>query len=517
MNIPVGTLVIEDIAGGLISESLTPVIDNGWIPFPLKLAKGGFRWRLELPEVGEISIVGGVFRDFDTIGLWQTATPPLVKGPDLQPWREDEPIDWVSLETRSRPVKVSPRNCVEEGYLMSCSLSDGISGPGVSIQKGRVVGWTFGVIAEKGFFWRGRDGRRLRIEVYIEDYYRLTFAESREEKFLIALADDPQSVLQRLENLTLAFQFPKRLAIEDTPEHLRDETIHRTILDGVRQAVAQGDAAAAMDAFDRGTLIDIDDIDILLLVSQETGNLYGAASALELIEDVRAYLSKSNPENLARLNYLLRSLTIQHLEELAEQGDWARVAKRLEITQSYFEDDVELHLFAVRLVLSDRDWAEAERLLHSRNYPSSLQVQVADIDQEIQELKGQEGQIVIRFTPGASNIPVRATLNGQVSLDFLIDTGASTVTIPSAAVRSLGIPTDTVKSKRQVYTAGGVVTAREVILDSIEIDGWSVQRVKALVLDIPRRPGLGLLGLNYLDRFNVDMRPEEGLLTLTPR
>jgi len=181
------------------------------------------------------------------------------------------------------------------------------------------------------------------------------------------------------------------------------------------------------------------------------------------------------------------------------------------------KDEVELHLFAVRLVLSDRDWAEAERLLHSRNYPSSLQVQVADIDQEIQELKGQEGQIVIRFTPGASNIPVRATLNGQVSLDFLIDTGASTVTIPSAAVRSLGIPTDTVKSKRQVYTAGGVVTAREVILDSIEIDGWSVQRVKALVLDIPRRPGLGLLGLNYLDRFNVDMRPEEGLLTLTPR
>jgi len=337
MNIPVGTLVIEDIAGGLISESLTPVIDNWWIPFPLKLAKGGFRWRLELPEVGEISIVGGVFRDFDTIGLWQTATPPLVKGPDLQPWREDEPIDWVSLETRSRPVKVSPRNCVEEGYLMSCSLSDGISGPGVFIQKGRVVGWTFGVIAEKGFFWRGRDGRRLRIEVYIEDYYRLTFAESREEKFLIALADDPQSVLQRLENLTLAFQFPKRLAIEDTPEHLRDETIHRTILDGVRQAVAQGDAAAAMDAFDRGTLIDIDDIDILLLFSQETGNLYGAASALELIEDVRAYLSKSNPENLARLNYLHRSLTIQHLEELAEQGDWARVAKRLEITQSYFE------------------------------------------------------------------------------------------------------------------------------------------------------------------------------------
>jgi len=517
MSIPVGTLVIEDIASGLISESMAPVMDNGWVPLPLELAKGGFRWRLEIRDVGETSIVGGVFRDFDTVGLWQMATPPLVNGPDLSPWRDDEPVDWVSLESGNRLGDVMPRDCREEGYFISCGLPYGLSGPGVFVQENEVVGWTFGVGAERGFFWQGRDGERLRVEVYIEDYYRVTFADSREEKFLIALADDRQGNLQRLENLISAFRFPKRLTVEDTPEQLRDKTIHRLLMDSIQRAVAQGDAAAAINTFDRGTLLEIDDIDILLLVSRETGNLYGAASALELIEDVRAYISRDNREDSNRLNTFHRSLTIQHLEELARQGDWARVAKRLEIAQSYFPDDVELHLFAVRLALSDKDWAEAERLLYSRSYPSSLQVQVADIGKEIQELKGQEGRIVIRFTPGASNIPVRATLNGQVVQDFLIDTGASTVTIPSDAVRSLGIPTDSASPKRQVYTAGGLVTAREVILDSIEIDGWSVQHVKALVLDIPRRPGLGLLGLNYLDRFNVDMRPEEGILTLTPR
>jgi len=238
---------------------------------------------------------------------------------------------------------------------------------------------------------------------------------------------------------------------------------------------------------------------------------------IEILEDVRDYISIVNPVDSDRLNAFHRKITLQCLEELTSQGDWATVARRLDIVQTYFPDDAEFHLFRVRLALSDGDWAEAERLLYSKNYPSPLSVQVADMDKEIQELKGMEGKIVIQFTPGANNIPVQATLNGEVPQNFLVDTGASIVTIPSSTVRRLGIPIEYTDPRRQVYTAGGLVTAREIILDSIEIGGWPVRRIKALVIDIPNRPGLGLLGLNYLDRFNVDMRPDEGLLTLTPR
>ncbi len=61
------------------------------------------------------------------------------------------------------------------------------------------------------------------------------------------------------------------------------------------------------------------------------------------------------------------------------------------------------------------------------------------------------------------------------------------------------------------------MTASEVIIDAIEIDGWVEYDIRALVLDIPDRPGLGLLGLSYLGRFRMDLKTDEGTLLLTPQ
>ena len=68
-----------------------------------------------------------------------------------------------------------------------------------------------------------------------------------------------------------------------------------------------------------------------------------------------------------------------------------------------------------------------------------------------------------------------------------------------------------------ISTVGGPVKAGEVIIDAIEIDGWVEYDVRAFVVDIPGRPKLGLLGLNYLGRFQMDLKPEEGTLMLSPR
>jgi predicted aspartyl protease len=49
------------------------------------------------------------------------------------------------------------------------------------------------------------------------------------------------------------------------------------------------------------------------------------------------------------------------------------------------------------------------------------------------------------------------------------------------------------------------------------LEGYETRNVKALVLDLPNQPGVGLLGLNYLRRFRMDLSTDEGLLALTPR
>jgi predicted aspartyl protease len=61
------------------------------------------------------------------------------------------------------------------------------------------------------------------------------------------------------------------------------------------------------------------------------------------------------------------------------------------------------------------------------------------------------------------------------------------------------------------------VAATQVMIDSLEIDGWVENNVQALVIDIPGQPGMGLLGLNYLQRFKMNLNNDSGTLLLTPK
>jgi clan AA aspartic protease (TIGR02281 family) len=139
------------------------------------------------------------------------------------------------------------------------------------------------------------------------------------------------------------------------------------------------------------------------------------------------------------------------------------------------------------------------------------------LQSQISELKSREGKIVINFTPGSRQIPLTAVLNRSSNQKFIVDTGASMVTIPSSTARALGLVVDGRSPVRKVFTAGGVAYAPEITLDSITVEGWEVDNVKALVLDIPNQPEWGLLGLNYLQRFRMDMNTPEGVLLLEPR
>ncbi|MEA3231403.1 MAG: retropepsin-like aspartic protease [Thermodesulfobacteriota bacterium] len=169
------------------------------------------------------------------------------------------------------------------------------------------------------------------------------------------------------------------------------------------------------------------------------------------------------------------------------------------------------------MALAINDWAEAEKLLAMRDYPPFLDDKVQNLQAQISELKAQDGKIVIQFTPGSRQIPASVILNSSAKQQFIVDTGASIVTIPRSTAEDLGLVVDERNPVRRVFTAGGVKYAPEVSLSSITIDGREVNDVKALVLDLPNQSEWGLLGLNYLRRFRMDINTENGTLLLEPR
>ena len=99
----------------------------------------------------------------------------------------------------------------------------------------------------------------------------------------------------------------------------------------------------------------------------------------------------------------------------------------------------------------------------------------------------------------------------------MIDTGATMVTIPYETAEALGFQLNDSTPLVQVATASGVGLAYELTLDAIEIKGLRVRHIKAIVLDLPSDPEVGLLGNSFLKHFHVEIDQQRGILRLKER
>ena len=132
------------------------------------------------------------------------------------------------------------------------------------------------------------------------------------------------------------------------------------------------------------------------------------------------------------------------------------------------------------------------------------------------------GQAVARAAPGRGNQVIlqagdhghfiaNASING-ISVKMMVDTGASLVTLPASDAIRLGINyTNGIRGR--VSTAGGVVNAYGIKIDSIKIGDIELYQVDAAVLDSGLT--IPLLGMSFLNR--MEMRREGDQMTLTKR
>jgi len=518
IKIPVGLVVIKDIFGKVINELPVPVVGGGWVALPRRVCLGGAEWILKMGPDTEVAIVAGLYNDYDRVGLWRVPDDVTIEGPELYPWSAKQPTTWLSIKSAGPPEPLAVTNPREQGYFMEAGLPADFNELGVLIQNERAVGWTFGDLAAGAFIWNGDEGPYLRPEIRVDDFYRITFANSREEEFSKAFAMGTDYLeLERLEAFANGFRFESKLSPDETPAHLQKGNVIKSMQTLIDAAIKAGSAREVANLFDTQVLVAAGDVALLMEVSRATAQSYGFESAIELTENVVAQLSPITEQDAGLLTNFFSELYQNWIVALYNKGSLQGAGRAYRLGSRKLPDDPGIHLLGVQLALAENNWVEAEELLADREYPASLRDKVQNLRNQISELKGQEGKIVINFTPGSHFIPVSGILNRDTNLNFIVDTGASMVTIPRSAAEYLGLAVDDRNPMRRVNTAGGVKYAPEVTLSSISIGGWEVNDLKALVLDIPDQPDLGLLGLNFLNKFRMDMNTEQGILLLEPR
>jgi len=511
----VGSITIRDISGAILSQIPVPVVSGGWVALPTKICYGGYSWSFSTEPGNAMDVEWGILHDQDEVGLWWIDGMGGVTGLELEPWVANEPLNWVSMRSEKQR-QISIEEYVEQGYFAKVALPQGLAETGIFMQADRIVGWSFGQPAAGGYLWMAWKGNELTYDLRVEDFYRMTFGGSREEVFSLALGRKDYSDIGLLAALAEGFLLESKLPAQSVPSYLRTETIIRKMRLILSQQISKGKHQEISGVFDSQILIQAQDPSLLADVAYAVMKSGGYENAVQLMDAFRESIFLEKGAEKSRLDELHSESYQGWIMELIEDGNIADAGLALDAADNIFPEDPLIHLLGVRLALENNDWEGAERLLLLRQYPMFLQGRVKNLENLISKLKSLEGKIVVRFAPGSKYIPVHGDLNGKIRQKFIIDTGATLSTIPTETARLLGLRINRNNPIRSFYTAGGVQKAPEVVLSSIGIGRWVIHDVKALVVDLPQQPELGLLGLNCLNNFRMNLNSEQGMLTLEP-
>jgi clan AA aspartic protease (TIGR02281 family) len=151
--------------------------------------------------------------------------------------------------------------------------------------------------------------------------------------------------------------------------------------------------------------------------------------------------------------------------------------------------------------------AQPPSKFHTYSRPTRAQVAQTDRYSE---------QIRVPFVRDGSLMRVDVRLNDQLSAPFLIDTGASGVSLPSHVAEQLGIRIRSDTPHVSVITAAGVVARPVVTLRSVQLGRARVEGLEATVNPAMQ---VGLLGGTFFNNFiyQVDAAASEILLVPNDR
>jgi len=123
--------------------------------------------------------------------------------------------------------------------------------------------------------------------------------------------------------------------------------------------------------------------------------------------------------------------------------------------------------------------------------------------------------IQIKFEKGRP-VVANATINGTTAAKLVVDTGAERTQIVPRLLTAAGVlPAKDASGEAQARS--GTTGGPTVQIGSLAVGGLRVEKFSVVAQETDRENVDGLLGRDFLDRFQVVIDAENGLATLSPR
>ncbi len=137
------------------------------------------------------------------------------------------------------------------------------------------------------------------------------------------------------------------------------------------------------------------------------------------------------------------------------------------------------------------------------------------IDTRIEKYSTEFQQIEVPHEGAQDHMLVKVRLNDRIDGLFLLDTGATYVTLSSELAGTLGLGLSEKNNVAVTLANGSSIAAQPVILDSMQTGDARVNGVIAMILPQSPHEGVdGLLGMSFLREFTIQLDPVNKKLVL---
>lgn len=123
----------------------------------------------------------------------------------------------------------------------------------------------------------------------------------------------------------------------------------------------------------------------------------------------------------------------------------------------------------------------------------------------------QRGKVIV--------VPVKLTgPKGEKWTQAILDTGATYSMFPPTVLKALGCPPSAVSDSVKIITASSIEYVPILRIPSIEIFGKALENIQIVShLLPPSTPAQGLIGINMLEHFNIELNFSQSTMIIDER
>lgn len=285
--IAVGRFVLSGSLRGASSSIDSALFDGSWAALPLWAFMGPAAPRLEGPGPSVFLPAWVDWSAPEPVVLCRFDLGEGLQTPELAPYDGSAVLEWrpLSGERASFTIETGPLR--SDGSFKAFGLFNGIEAPGVLVQGGRIVGWTFGQGMARGYLWAPAVGAGPALERSAADLSLTLGSGWREAAFIQALSlPDDGHEWRKLEGLAAGFRSRVLLAPDDLPLRLKPAAVAARMTSLVSSLVRQGRAEEVARVLDPDVLSAAADIGLIRAAAGAFAEARGFESAHRLLSDL---------------------------------------------------------------------------------------------------------------------------------------------------------------------------------------------------------------------------------------